>query len=493
MDQQIRRLATAMTVLFGVLIAQIVVVQWVRNDSLIAHPSNARRLIVQEYRTDRGDILARDGSVLAESVPTQGEFRFLRRYAHGNLFGQLTGYYSIPYGTRDLENSFNAPLAARGPEFVPQSIVDLAKDEPKVGATITTTIDPQLQDAASRALKGRLGAVAAIDPRTGDVLAMASNPTYNPNDLSSHDLDAVRRSWDRYNRDPDKPMLSKAIGELYPPGSTFKIITAAAALENGYGPGSSWPNPQQLSLPLTTNTLQNFGGRHCASGAATITLSQAFTESCDVTFAEIGMELGPEAMYEQARAFGFSNDVPFDIPYVDGVFPPPEHFEQNDPLLAFASIGQDEVSANPMQMALVSAAIANGGTLMQPRLVTEIQAPDGTVLEAFEPTAWGQAVSPETAAELTTMMENAVANGTGTAARISGVAVAGKTGTAQHAKGAAPHLWFTGFAPADDPQIAVAVVLLEGGGEGDEATGGQVAAPVVKRVMEAALKMKEDR
>lgn len=492
MDRQIRRLAVALTLLFGLLFAQVVVVQAFRNDSLVANPGNARRLIIQEYRTDRGDILARDGTVLAASVPTKGEFQYLRRYAKGQLYGQLTGYYAINYGSNDLERTYGAPLAARIPELLPQTFMDLVKDEPKIGASITTTLDPKLQDVASRALKGRAGAIAAIDPQTGEVLALVSNPTYNPNDLSTHDLGAAQRAWERYNKDPDKPILSKAIGELYPPGSTFKLVTAAAALENGFGPDSVWPNPAELDLPLTSNTLQNFGGGHCNGGASTITLSQALTESCDVTFAEIGLKLGPEAMLRQAKAFGFSTTVPFDIPYAEGVFPEPDHFVQADPLLAFASIGQDDVGANPLQMALVSGAIANGGVLMQPHLVTDVTAPDGTVLQHIEPAEWGSAVSSQTAAELTQMMTNVVASGTGTAAQIPGVDVAGKTGTAQNAKGNAPHLWFTAFAPVQDPQIAVAVVLLEGGGAGTEATGGQVAAPVAKKVIEAALGQKKE-
>jgi penicillin-binding protein A len=302
----------------------------------------------------------------------------------------------------------------------------------------------------------------------------------------------VRQAWDRLNADHDKPLLSRASDELFPPGSTFKLVTASAALENGYGPDSTWPNPPVLDLPQTSETLSNFGGEHCLGGAPQITLAQALTISCNVVFGEIGLELGAEALAEEARKYGFTATpgedlVPFDIPWVSGVFPDASTFDEPDPRLALSAIGQQDVAANPMQMALVSAAIANGGTMMRPRLVSEIRDPSGQVIKTFDPEPFSQPLSPANAQALTQMMVSVVESGTGTAAQIPGVTVAGKTGTAQHGEGENPHAWFTCFAPAEDPQVAVAVIVLDGGSLGSEATGGQVAAPIAKAVLEAAL------
>jgi peptidoglycan glycosyltransferase len=332
----------------------------------------------------------------------------------------------------------------------------------------------------------------AIDPHTGDVKAIVANPTYDPNELASQDPKTVRAAWDDLNSDPDKPLLSRAIDELYPPGSTFKLVTAAAALENGFGPDSTWPNPPVLDLPQTTATLENFGGEHCLGGASQITLAQALTISCNVVFGGIGLRLGGAKLADQAHAFGFapdasSGDVPFDIPFQEGVFPEASYFSDRLPAVALSAIGQDNVAANPMQMALVASAIANGGSEMRPRLVSEIRDPSGQVIESFAPEVFGQPISSQTAIQLTQMMVSVVQSGTGTAAQIPGVEVAGKTGTAQHGEGLAPHAWFVSFAPAQNAKIAVAVIVLDGGSLGSEATGGVLAAPIAKAVMEAAL------
>jgi len=282
-------------------------------------------------------------------------------------------------------------------------------------------------------------------------------------------------------------MVNKATQELYPPGSTFKLITASAALENGYGLNSSWPNPAELALPQTTHTLSNFGGEHCYGGAAQLTLEQAFTVSCNVVFGEIGLKLGAQALVDQAEAYGFNQDIPFDVPFVSGSIPEVSYFDQRQPAVAISAIGQDQVAANPLQMALVASAIANGGVEMQPRLVTEVLEPTGQPIQTFQPVEFGTPISPETAQDMTQMMIDVVDHGTGTSAQIPGITVAGKTGTAQHGTGEAPHAWFVSFAPAENPQIAIAVVVLDGGDLGSEATGGAVAAPIAKTLIEAAL------
>jgi len=494
-ERQIRQLAAALLGLFLVVFVQVNYLQVVAADRIANDPANAKRQLIAEYEVDRGSILAADGTtVMAVSRPSAGDLRFQRRYPRGELYAHLTGFYSFVFGRAELEQSFNDYLAGDAAELLPQTLTDLILGRPKQGATIVTTLEPEVQEAAEAAAAAEPGdvAVVAIDPATGGVLALVAEPSYDPNLLASQDPQVVRDTWDRLNEDPDKPLVSRASDELFPPGSTFKLVTASAALQNGFGPDSTWPNPRELDLPLTDETLENFGGSHCAGGAPTITLAEALRISCNVTFGQVGLELGAEALAEQARLYGFTavagqDLVPFDIPWVSGVFPAPEAFEQREPAVALSAIGQQDVAANPLQMALVAAAIGNGGVLMQPRLVTEARDPSGRVIATFDPEVFSTPLTPANAAILTQMMVAVVESGTGTAAQIPGVAVAGKTGTAQHGDGADPHAWFVSFAPAEVPEVAVAVIVLDGGSLGSEATGGQVAAPIAKAVMEAAL------
>jgi penicillin-binding protein A len=493
MDRLIRRLGGAMLALFVVLLAQVTYIQVVASQRLADNPANATRQLIAEYRVDRGKIVAADETTeLALSRKSPGELKYQRRYPQGPLYADLTGYYSIIFGRSELEESYNTYLSGDAPELIPQTLIDQVLGRPKRGATVVTTIDPTIQRAADQALGDLPGGVVAIDPHTGDVKAIVANPTYDPNDLASQDPKQVRAAWDRLNSNPDKPLLSRAIDELYPPGSTFKLVTAAAALENGFGPDSTWPNPPVLDLPQTTATLENFGGEHCLGGASQITLAQALTISCNVVFGQVGLKVGAAKLAAQAHAFGFavdasSGDVPFDIPFQEGVFPDSSYFADRLPAVALSAIGQDNVAANPMQMALVASAIANGGSEMRPRLVSEIRDSSGQVVKTFAPEVFGQPISSRTAIQLTQMMVSVVQSGTGTLAQIPGIEVAGKTGTAQHGEGLPPHAWFVSFAPAQNPKIAVAVIVLDGGSLGSEATGGVVAAPIARAVMEAAL------
>jgi penicillin-binding protein A len=493
MDRFIRRLGVAMIALFVLLLGQVTYIQVVASERLADNPANATRQLIAEYRVERGSILGADGRTeLALSRKSPGQLKYQRHYPQGPLYADITGYYSIIFGRSELEQSYNSYLSGDAPELIPQTLIDQVLGRPKRGATVVTTIDPAIQRAAERALGDLPGGVVALDPHTGDVKAIVANPTYDPNELASQDPQKVRAAWDRLNSDPDKPLLSRAIDELYPPGSTFKMVTAAAALENGFGPDSTWPNPPVLDLPQTTATLENFGGEHCLGGASQITLAQALTISCNVVFGEIGLRLGGAKLAAQAHAFGFapdasSGDVPFDIPFQEGVFPEASYFSDRLPAVALSAIGQDNVAANPMQMALVASAIANGGSEMRPRLVSEIRDSSGQVVKSFAPEVFGQPISSQTAIQLTQMMVSVVQSGTGTAAQIPGIEVAGKTGTAQHGEGLAPHAWFVSFAPAQNAKIAVAVIVLDGGSLGSEATGGVVAAPIARAVMEAAL------
>jgi penicillin-binding protein A len=503
-NRRIRRLGIGLVALFGLLFMQVSYIQVFAANGIAGNPANARRQIIAEYKVERGQIITADGTVVALSTPTgaNASLRYARHYPQGPLFAGITGYYSQVYGRTELEEAMNSYLSGDAPELAGSTLADLVLGRPKKGGHVITTINARLQKVASDALGSLPGAVVALDPRSGDILAMVSNPTFDPNELSSQDPAAVQEAWKRLNADPRTPLLSRANDELFPPGSTFKMVTASAALENGYGLDSTWPNPHELDLPLTNETIQNFGGESCPGGATTNLLT-AFTNSCNVIFGEVGLKLGAQKLADQAHAFGFcptdppgqtgciEPTIPFVIPFATGRFPVASYFEGNEPLVAISAIGQDNDLANPLQMALVASAIANGGEMMNPRLVTEIRDPQGRIIKTFPPRSYGRPISESTAADMRTMMVNVVTSGTGTAAQIPGWVVAGKTGTAQHGgSGTAPHAWFVCFAPAgpdEVPTIAVAVIVLDGGDLGSEATGGQVAAPIAKQVLEAYL------
>ena len=487
MDRQIRRLALAFLALFVVLFAQANYLQVFAASRLANNPAN-QRVLLEEYSVDRGEILARDGqTVLARSRLTQGKFKYLRVYPNGTLYAGITGYYSIVFGRYGLEASENGFLAGRASELLPQNLVDEILGRPKRGATVVTTISAKLQQVAQRALGSLPGAVVALDPRTGEVLAMVANPSYDPNPLASHDPSVVRQAREALLRAPGKPLLSRATQELFPPGSTFKLVTASAALENGMQPSTTFPNPPALQLPNSTAVLHNFGGEHCLGGAPSLTLAQALTVSCNVVFGEIGLRLGAAKLVEQARRFGFDQDIPFELPFASGTIPEVSAFKGALSFVATSAIGQQDVLANPMQMALVGAAIANGGVEMVPHVVKEIRDADGRVVKDVQPSVFGQPISARTSAELTAVMVSVVNSGTGTAAQIPGIQVAGKTGTAETPSGK-PHAWFVSFAPANNPRMVVAVVVLNGGDLGSDATGGAVAAPIAKAIIQAAIR-----
>ena len=502
MERRIRRLGIALVLLFAVLFAQLAYVQVFAADDIKNHPANFSRQLIAEYNVQRGKILSADGLVLAESVPAPegSRYRFERRYPQGDLYGYITGFYSRIYGRSALERSMNSYLSGEAPELALSTFSDLFLGRQKRGGNIFVTIDPHLQEVARTALGANKGAVVAMDPHTGDILALYSTPGFDPSELSSGTDPEMRNAWKRLNADPDKPLLALSHQELFLPGSSFKIVTASAALENGFGPESQWPNPHRLTLPLTNEQLQNFGDDHCNGGSSQITLIEAFEESCNVTFAEVGLELGPERLAEQARAYGLCGTLPperttcdgqlinFELPFQSGRFPEPSYFEQNDPLLAFSAIGLDNDLVNPLQMVLMASAVANGGVMPQPRIVSEVRDSQGRVAREFAVRTVRRAISGSSAAKLTQMMIAVVNNGSGYRAAIPGIQVAGKTGTATNGEGRAPNAWFTAFAPAQDPQIAVSVIVLDGGNLGSEATGGQVAAPIVRAVIEAYLR-----
>jgi peptidoglycan glycosyltransferase len=488
MDRQIRRLGAALLAMFLALFAQVNYLQVFAADELKNNPGNARRLIIAEYNVDRGDIRARDDkTILATSEPTSGDFKYQRTYPHGGLYAAITGFYMITGQRTALERSMNEYLSGDAEELIPTKFIDQIRGRDRRGAAVVTTIAPRLQQVAARELGERRGGVAAIDPQTGEIFALVSNPSYDPNALATLDQDAAVAAYDSLRpNDVDSPLHAAAADRLFPPGSTFKLVTAAAALENGIGPDVAFPNPPVLDIAQTDRDLRNFGDSHCLGGASEVTLFQALQVSCNVTFAQVGIEVGADALVSQAEAFGFNEDVPSRVPFAEGSAPLDE-VDVSIPALAYSAIGQQSILANPLQMALIAGAIGNGGTMMEPNIVREVRAPSGRVLRRFGPSEYGRAMSGSNAQILTEMMKSVVASGTGTSAQIPGVEVAGKTGTAQLEEGANPHVWFTAFAPAADPQVAVAVIVLDGGEVGSEATGGAVAAPIARAVIEEAL------
>jgi penicillin-binding protein A len=482
-NKPIRRVAITCLLLFAILLVNDNIVQFADAKTLRDKPGNTR-LLFQQYDRKRGDIVTSTGITIASSVPTNDALKYLRTYPSGPLFAPVTGFYSIIYGGSQIESSENSILAGTDDRlFGVQQLSNLITGRTPEGGSVVLTIDPVLQQVAYTALAGRKGAVVALDPSTGAILALVSSPSYDPNTLSSHNQATITAYWKELIADTANPMLDRALNQTYPPGSTFKLITAAAALSTGsYTPTTVIPAPATLPLPQSTSVLHNFQGESCGGQA---TLIQALTISCNTAFGGLGLTLGQDALRTQADAFGFDSTYSVPMKSALSVFP----IDLSDANTIQSAIGQFDVRATPLQMAMVAAAIANGGVEMKPYLVDQLVGPDLRIVDQTKPAQLHRAVSPQVAAELTQMMESVVQHGTGTSAQIPGVAVAGKTGTAQNATGAAPHAWFVAFAPAVQPTIAIAVLVENGGGNSD-ATGGAIAAPIAKAVIQAELKKK---
>lgn len=481
MEKQIRRVGMALTVGFVALFAMLNYVQFFAAKEIAGNNAN-RRSLIAEYSIKRGDITTLDGVTLARSQDTGGELRYAREYPEGGLYAHVTGFYSFIYGSSGIEAAYNDALLGDSGVVSIQDIGDKLFGSGDQGDDVKLTIHSELQQLARDSLGDQRGAVVALDPNSGEIRAMWSNPSFDPNPLASFDVREARQY--RKSLDPNSPtspLVRKTTSMTFPPGSTFKVVTTAAALESGeYTPNSQFPDPVELELPQTTETLTNFSKSACLDGES-IDLYRALVVSCDTTYAILGLRL-PEELIATAEDFGFNAPIPFDLSTSASTFP--EIPDDQEPLRAFAGIGQGDVAATPLQMALVAAAVGNGGEVPRPRLVREITDPSGGIVERFAPETIGEALSSENAQELKEMMVDVVEEGTGTAAQIEGLDVAGKTGTAQTVEGAAPHAWFIAFAPADNPEIAVAVLVENGGTLGSEATGGEVAAPIARAIIE---------
>jgi peptidoglycan glycosyltransferase len=482
-NRPLRRVAAACGVLMVVLLLQLNFLQVIKANDYRTDPRNSR-VLLEEYDRERGVILV-GNEAIATSKATNDVLKYLRTYLDPMMYAFATGYYSHIYGSTGVERYENSILAGADDRLFVKRVVELLTQEATKGGDVKLTLNPAAQAAAWKGLAGRRGAVVALEPSTGRILALVSSPSYDPNDLSAHDSDKVRKAWDKLTADPAMPLLNRALSQTYPPGSTFKLVTAAAALSSGqYTPTSPVPGPAVLNLPQTSADLPNYFKGTCTPGSDKTTITHALERSCNTTFGAIGMALGQDALRKQAEAFGFGDSLNVPMPVARSVFPS----NLNAPQTAQSAIGQFDVRCTPLQMAMVAAAIANQGVVMQPYLVEELRARDLDVLSRTDPQELSRAMSPEVAAELTKIMVSVVENGTATNAKISGVQVAGKTGTAQNANGKNPHAWFVSFAPALNPSVAVAVVLENGGSDRQIEVGGNLlAAPIARAVMRAVL------
>ncbi|MEO8528858.1 MAG: penicillin-binding transpeptidase domain-containing protein [Pseudolysinimonas sp.] len=482
MNKELRRVSVLVVMMFLALFASSTIIQVFQQPNLTADGRNTR-VFYKSFKTERGEILV-DGEAVATSVKIDGRYNYQRVYSNGPLYSTVTGFFTVLPSTGGLESHLNSYLSGNSnAQFLDRLNAILTGQDPQ-GSSVELTIDPVVQQAAWDALGDYTGAVVAIDPKTGAILALVSKPTYDPNALAVLDGTQVVNTYNAMDADPATPLIDRGIaGDLNPPGSTFKLVVASAALESGrYTADSEFPNPTSLQLPQSDSVIHNSGDSDCG-GAPNASIATALRLSCNIPFAQLGAELGYQTIANQAAKFGFGSSIKIPMASTPSVYP--QTASQAEQMLS--SFGQASVRVSPLQMAMVSAALANGGTLMSPNVVEGIVAPDLTPIQSFQPQVYSQAVSSATAATMRDLMVANVASGVASGARISGVDVGGKTGTAENGPGEPYTLWFTGFAPANDPQVAIAVVIEDGGGRGQSGFGNSLAAPVAKKVMEAVL------
>jgi peptidoglycan glycosyltransferase len=474
MNRQIGRLMVVFTLLFFVLIG---FTSWRTVLHAQALKDNAlnRRPLLEQQQIPRGLIVANDNTKLAVNRSTghRETKRYYREYPTASLFSHAVGYAFVSRGSSGIEQFYNDVLSGTGGDL--GSFVDELTGGPETGDDVKTTLDPDVQRTALEQLGDRQGAIVALDPQTGAVLAMASKPDYDPN--------RVPQEYAQLNKESDSPLFNRATQAGYPPGSTFKVVTAAAALDSGKYTPDSQINGEN-NKPISGVPLQNFGGENFAS----ISLTDALTNSVNTVFAEIGEKLGKDKMYEYMDRFGFNKrpelDYPKDQLFASGVYDGDKLLGPNDNIdIGRVAIGQERLRVTPLQMAEVAAAVGNDGKLERPHFMDKIVGPDGRVKDTFGSEEQSRVMSSSSANDLTEMMKHVVESGTGTAAQLQNIDVAGKTGTAE-AAGGFNDAWFIAFAPADDPKVAVAVVVEK---TQQSQTGGEVAAPLAAQVMRTAL------
>jgi peptidoglycan glycosyltransferase len=483
----LRRVSLVVMGLIVLLLGQATWVQVVKADDYKANQYN-QRVLLDEYSRQRGQISA-GGDVLAASVPTDDRLRYLRQYSDGPMYAPVTGYYSQVYGTTGVERAEDSVLNGSDDRLFVRRISDVITGRAPAGGNVALTIDPKVQRVAYEAMasKGYSGSVVAIRPQTGEILAMVSTPSYDPNPLASHDGPAQKAAWNALDpNSPDSPLIDKAVSSTYPPGSTFKLVNTAAALEaNAITPQTPVTAAPRITLPDSVTTLENYDGEACGSGP-TVPFSVAFAKSCNAPFAQLADQIGADKLRAQAAAFGMENSsLTVPMPVAESSVG-----ELGDgAALAQSGIGQRDVRMTPLQNAMITSTIANGGVPMQPHLVSQIQGQDLSVVDTTEPDRGARAISANTASTLTQLMIGSENGGT-SAGKIPGVQLASKTGTAEWGatpKTSPPHTWYDVFGPVPDPQVAVSVIVEKGGNRGDDATGSSVAGPVGRAVVAAAL------
>mgnify|MGYP000917087262 FL=1 len=498
MNRQIRQVAFLVLVMFTALSLSVTSVQglarpaiWEPLSSNGALNSDGRnsRTVNREFGTDRGPILLADKTTIVSTEKSddgQGSEDYQRVYANGPLYAPVTGYFSPAFASMTgLEREANSVLNGDDPSLFSSRIKTLVTGGSQKGGAVELTINPEIQQAAYEALGNREGAVVALDPSTGAILAMVSSPSYDPNQFASHDANAVTEISTTLSEDSSRPLDNRAIaGNRYPPGSTFKIITTAAALRTGkITPDQEVDAPDTITLPGTSHSLENYGGESCGNGRTSF--SHAFAESCNTPFAQLAIDVGEEELAEEAHNWGFDSKLSIPLTVTPSTYPDNDSQAQT----AMAGIGQASVQATPMMMAMVAATVANNGEQMTPYLVSRTLDPDLNEVDTTSKKVARTPIDPATAKSLSSLMQTAVTDGTGTTAQVAGVQVAGKTGTAETGSDTGPTTWFVGFAGTDinKPQIALAVVLDGNAETEDNATGGKVAGPIAAQVIDAAV------
>jgi cell division protein FtsI/penicillin-binding protein 2 len=482
-NKPLRRVAVFCGLLVLALLIRINYVQFVQADALKNDPHN-RRVTINQYASPRGDIIVGDKAVTGHTETTGSDFKYKATFKNGEMWAPVTGYASQAFGTSMLEGVDDKILTGDDDRLFFRRTLDVVTGKQKQGGDVVTTLNAAAQKAAFEGLGSKKGAVAAIDPETGAILALASTPSYDPSSFAGNST-TDSKNWNLLKNDKDEPMLNRALRQSYPPGSTFKIVTAAAALENGlYGSiTEKTDSPVPYILPGTTTELKNEGGINCEN----VSLEEALRVSCNTVFGHMGAQLGREKMLAEAKKFGFNDELFVPVRAAVSNF----STTMNQPQTALSSIGQFETAATPLQMAMVASAVANDGKLMKPYMVKELLDSNGQVVgKATTPEEYSQPLSSDNAAKLQQMMQTVVQSGTGKNAQIDGVTVGGKTGTAQHGvnNDKSPYAWFISYAKTDSGSpVAVAVVVEDGLANRGDITGGGLAAPIAKEVMKAVL------
>ncbi|WP_330458848.1 penicillin-binding transpeptidase domain-containing protein [Streptomyces sp. NBC_00820] len=491
MNKPLRRIAIFCGLLVLALLIRDNWLQYAQADKLRTDPAN-RRVAIERYASPRGDIIVDGNPITGSTVSKAGDYKYKRTYKNGPMWAPVTGYSSQAFDASQLEKIDDGILTGNDDRLFFRNTLDMITGKPKQGGNVVTTLNAAAQKAAFAGLKARgaKGAVVALEPSTGKILALASYPSYDPSSFSG-DRNGDAAAWNKLQKknDPSDPMLNRALRETYPPGSTFKVVTAAAALENGKYPSADQPTDSPLPwiMPGTTKPLENEGNIPCHNA----TMRVALQFSCNTVFGKIGADLGNDKMLAEAKKFGFTDEQFIPVRSAASVFPD----KMNTSQTALSSIGQFNTAATPLQMAMVASAVANDGKLMKPYMVDELQSSNLDPVEQTKPTEMSRPLTPGNAQILQSMMETVVKDGTGKNAQLSDATVGGKTGTAQHGveNSENPYAWFISFAKLSDGSspVAVAVVIEDDNANRGDISGGGLAAPIAKSVMEAVINSKK--